>query len=152
MQKESTHFLTLKYFDWIFKTFLQNELSYWIQLRTAIRLIPSIRIFQSLAKWDVCGYRARKMHVAEILSIGVNPVTSGVPQGSHLGPLLFIWFVNRISEIFDYVRVLFYADDMKIFLLISGSRTVWEFSQIWTSCRSGATETHCSSMLVSVRP
>jgi hypothetical protein len=26
------------------------------------------------------------------------------------------WFVNRISVIFDYVRVLFYADDMKLFL------------------------------------
>jgi hypothetical protein len=39
-------------------------------------------------------------------------VTSGVPQGSYLGPLCFIWFVNRISEIFDYIRVLFYADDM----------------------------------------
>jgi hypothetical protein len=47
-------------------------------------------------------------------------VTSGVPQGSHLGPLCFIWFVNRISEIFDYVRVLFYADDMKLFLPGSG--------------------------------
>jgi hypothetical protein len=43
-------------------------------------------------------------------------VTSGVPQGSHLGPLCFIWFVNRILEIFDYVPVLFYADDMKLFL------------------------------------
>jgi hypothetical protein len=30
-----------------------------------------------------------------------------------MGPLCFIWFFNRISEIFDYVRVLFYADDMK---------------------------------------
>jgi hypothetical protein len=47
-------------------------------------------------------------------------VTSGVPQGSHLGPLCFIWFVNRISEIFDYVRVLFYADVMKFFLPVSG--------------------------------
>jgi hypothetical protein len=27
-------------------------------------------------------------------------VTSGVPQGSHIGPLCFIWFVNRISMIF----------------------------------------------------
>jgi hypothetical protein len=44
-------------------------------------------------------------------------VTSGVPQGSHLGPLCLLWFVNRILEIFDYVRVLFYADDMKLFLL-----------------------------------
>jgi hypothetical protein len=42
-------------------------------------------------------------------------VTWGVPQGSHLGPLCFIWFVNRISEIFDYV-----ADNMKLFLPVSG--------------------------------
>jgi hypothetical protein len=43
-------------------------------------------------------------------------VTSGVPQGSHLGSLCFIWFVNRISMIIEYVRVLFYADDIKLFL------------------------------------
>jgi hypothetical protein len=43
-------------------------------------------------------------------------VTSGVPQGSYLGPLCFIWFVNRISMSFECVHVLFYADDMKLFL------------------------------------
>jgi hypothetical protein len=47
-------------------------------------------------------------------------VTSGVPQGSHLGPLCFIWIVNRVSLIFNYVRVLFYADDMKLFPPVSG--------------------------------
>jgi hypothetical protein len=47
-------------------------------------------------------------------------VTSGVPQGSHLGPL--IWFVNEISRIFRHVRVLFYADDMKLFLAVRGFR------------------------------
>jgi hypothetical protein len=45
-------------------------------------------------------------------------VTSGVPQGNHLGPLCFIWFVNRISMIFEYVRVLFYANHMKLFLTV----------------------------------
>jgi hypothetical protein len=43
-------------------------------------------------------------------------VTSGVPQGSHLGSLCFIWFVNEISRILMHVWVLFYADDMKLFL------------------------------------
>jgi hypothetical protein len=43
-----------------------------------------------------------------------------VTSGSHLGPLCSIWFVNRISEIFDYVRVLFYADDIKLVLPVRG--------------------------------
>jgi hypothetical protein len=47
-------------------------------------------------------------------------VTSGVPQGSHLRPLCFIWFVNEISRIFRHVRVLFYADDMKLNLPVRG--------------------------------
>jgi hypothetical protein len=49
------------------------------------------------------------MYMAGILSNAVAKdikVTSGVPQGSHLGPLCFIWFVNRISEIFDYDEAL----------------------------------------------
>jgi hypothetical protein len=64
--------------------------------------------------------RIEKIRIGDAVSKDIK-VTSGVQQGSHLGPLYcFIWFVNRISEIFDYVRVLFYADDMKFFLRISG--------------------------------
>jgi Reverse transcriptase (RNA-dependent DNA polymerase) len=47
---------------------------------------------------------------------------SGVPQGIHLGPLCFIWFVNDIAQIFKYVRVLFYADDMKLYLPVGSSQ------------------------------
>jgi hypothetical protein len=42
-------------------------------------------------------------------------VTSGVPQGSHLGPLSFICLVNGISRIFRNMQVLFYTDDLKLF-------------------------------------
>jgi hypothetical protein len=63
--------------------------------------------------------KIQKIRIGDAVSKDIK-VTSGVPQASHLGPLCFIWFVNRISEIFDYVRVLFYADDMKLFLSISG--------------------------------
>ncbi|XP_045463863.1 uncharacterized protein LOC123673424 [Harmonia axyridis] len=41
--------------------------------------------------------------------------TSGVPQGSNLGPLLFIIFINDLAEVVD-VDCLLFADDFKIYL------------------------------------
>ena len=42
-------------------------------------------------------------------------VTTGVPQGSILGPLLFILFFNDLPECLRYCEVIKYADDTVIF-------------------------------------
>lgn len=45
-------------------------------------------------------------------------VTSGVPQGSHMGPLLFLLFINDIGINFTG-RYLLYADDLKLFSVVA---------------------------------
>jgi hypothetical protein len=42
-------------------------------------------------------------------------VGSGVPQGSHLGPLLFLLFIDDVTKVFKYSKCSLYADDLKLF-------------------------------------
>jgi hypothetical protein len=60
--------------------------------------------------------------VSDCVSRDILSLRAFHPQGSHLGPLCFIWLVNEISRIFRHVRVLFYDDDMKLFFSVRGFR------------------------------
>ena len=46
-----------------------------------------------------------------------NPitVTSGVPQGSHIGPILFLIYINDLTSVIKSSKILMFADDVKLY-------------------------------------
>ena len=75
----------------------------------------SYGVKNQLLEWLCCFLtnRTQRVIVNDVLS-EERVVLSGVPQGSVLGPLLFLLFINDIGDKFQS-NFLLYADDLKIF-------------------------------------
>ena len=63
-----------------------------------------------------------------------NVVTCGVPQGSILGPLLFVLYVNDLHTELEHCRVLMYADDTVIFYSNASSKNIEEIINKEVQC------------------
>ena len=68
-------------------------------------------------KWIKSFLTSRKQRVVVNGSASSSSnVASGIPQGSVLGPLLFVVYINDLPEVADSVsRVLLFADDTKVY-------------------------------------
>lgn len=94
-----------------------------VNIELLILKLSSLGIGGMLLDW-LTSYLLNRCHQVRInghLSNAFTP-TSGVPQGSHLGPLLFNLFINDIYENFKCCHILLFADDLKIYSRVSDLR------------------------------
>jgi hypothetical protein len=79
-------------------------------------------------------------------------VTSGVPQGSHLGPVCLLIFINDIKNVIRDSLFLLYADDLKLFYNIRSEqdcvRIQDDLCRVVSWCESNGLELNISKCKV----
>ena len=105
--------------------------------------LSSYGISKTITKWIQDFLTARKFRVRFNISHSAwSDVTSGIPQVSVLGPILFLLFINDLIECcIQYSKIYLFVDDAKLFRHITqdsdqtelqnGVNALQEWSQKW---------------------
>jgi len=107
----------------------------YIDFKKAFDSVSHTKLLLKLRTYGICGdllgwitsflsSRTQSVKIFDALS-SVIAVSSGVPQGSVLGPILFLLYINDIVDIFSGLSVSckLYADDAKLYSSYSVNMT-----------------------------
>ena len=112
--------------DWLFS--LDNDIvvdAAYMDFRKAFDTVPHQRLLNKLRGYNINGpilkwiesflsERTQFVKINNSTSSNLN-VTSGVPQGSVLGPTLFIYFINDLPNTSLKTSIKIFADDTKVY-------------------------------------
>ena len=100
----------------------------YLDISKAFDSVSNFHMLDKLTSFNISGrlwlwFRAYLTNRFQYVSVNnqfsqLLPVESGVSQGSILGTLLFIIYINDISDAVLYCKTLLFADDTKFFRLI----------------------------------
>ena len=125
--KTSTYMAIIEMFDKISAAIDNGEypIGIFIDLSKAFDTINHSILLDKLEYYGIRGFALKwfesNLHSRQqyVFLDGASSVTShincGVPQGSILGPLLFILYINDIAKCSDILRLILFADDTNIF-------------------------------------
>ena len=94
--------------------------------------------------------RYQSVRVGDLQSAPIR-VESGVPQGSVLGPLLFLLYINDVDDCLSNSKLYKFADDMKLVLNFPRTTVVIQSQQLMQNDLSSIFE-WCSKWLLKINP
>ncbi len=110
----------------------------FLDFQKAFNSVPHERLLSKLAAYGITGKTAdwfrdllTNRHQRVIVENGKSEwanVISGIPQGSVLGPTLFVIFINALSDVVTNTIQIF-ADDIKIYRKVNDIRDEMLFQE-----------------------
>ena len=136
-----SHIYLLYLTIWVELTTLhKNGMFFYLDFSKAFDSVPHNLVLHKLSLYGIGGpsyswfsdylhSRYQRVHIEGSFSNWVNVSSSGVPQGSLMGPFLFVIFINDLPKTLrDGTAIVLFAEDAKCYRSVNDSSDCAKFS------------------------